>query len=349
MRVSQFFASGLALLLGTLCAVSSGRTIMDTYEWYPTPCTPRDFPVYFSRGRLVLADGTRLYIPDERTLDNGWGALGGTHIVGQNKKPLPVQCELTWYSLLEDKSYQARFDLPIDRLSVLFGRGAASPDGPERWNFDTLHFGMAPGGDVSVWARARRSVVEVARYRAHPIDIPWTQVIGTADYPKEDYINDTLSAKLAPERLQAIRSAPLPLDRWGSAYAKRYSWSLAFAGFGKGNQVWLRGFNGEAEWVDLSGRKDVDPPPTDRGVPREVEVYWTAPSGASLNGVVTLNEEEALAAFGKLGNPALPSTMVLVVEPSDTGEVVDLRLERGRFVYRFEKSQAKIYRLSPKE
>ena len=71
-------------------------------------------------------------------------------------KALPARLELTWYSLTEDRFYAGRFELPVARLAAFFDRGAAAPTGTGRWAFDRIIFGMAPGGDVSVWASAMR-------------------------------------------------------------------------------------------------------------------------------------------------------------------------------------------------
>lgn len=317
---------------------------MSTFEWLPTECAPAAYPMSIVKGNLVFANGQSLYIPDDRLLYNGWGAEGSTHIVGEKLKPLPVRLDLSWFSYTEDRFYGGRFEMPTAKLMELFRAGTASPEGGERWPYDRIIVGMAPGGDLSVWAGARRIVKEVAVFRAPPVNLPWSVVLDHPTITRAEHIADSLKESLPPATLKRVKSGPVPVGRW-ALFAKRYPWSPQLRAGLAGRDLWIKGLNGEVEWLDLSGtRKDSDPPPLTRGAPRELSLYWRTAGGANLNAEITLDEDESLAAFAKLAGMASPETITLLLEPGETATTVDVFLRRGKILYRFERSEVKIYR-----
>jgi len=75
-----------------------------------------------------------------------------------------------------------------------------------------------------------------------------------------------------------------------------------------------------------------------------VSIYWRSAGGINLTADISFNEEETLAAFNKLGNLVSPEPMILIFEPSDTTTSVDVLLQRGKAIYRFQHSIVKIYK-----
>jgi len=316
----------------------------ETFEWLPTECAPNHYPMFLVKGDLLFPNGNSLYIPDKRTLYNGWGKIGSAHLIGDERKPLPSCLELTWFSFTEDLFYAGRFELPIDRLAALFRAGTASPDGGARLQFDRIIVGMAPGGDVVVWAGARRIVREIAVYRAQPAELPWSMVLDNPSVSRADFISMNMKDALAPDILKDVISKPVPKGRW-AIFAHRFAWTPQLPASCTGLDLWIRGLNGEVEWLDLTGeRKDVDPPPASRSVPSSLTLSWKSKNGTKLRADITLDEDESMAAFGKLSEVLMQPPLVLLLEPSDQATAVDVFLQRGRFVYRFDKKSVKIYR-----
>ncbi len=200
----------------------------NTFDWFATESAPEAYPVYLVKGDLVYADGRSLYIPDRRDVNNGWGLEGSTHIVGDQFKPLPVKLDLTWFSYTEDKFYTGKFDLPAAKILELFRAGTAAYDlggtNPDKHlNFDRIIVGMAPGGDVSVWAGARQIVKEVATFRAQSADLPWELVLDNPAISRSEMIKRTLERSLSPDVLKKVTSSPIPVGRW-AIFAKRFPW-----------------------------------------------------------------------------------------------------------------------------
>ena len=316
---------------------------MNTFEWLPTESAPTDYLMFIVKGDLFFADGTSLYIPDRRQVHNGWGLRGSTHDVGDTLKPLPTRLQLAWFSFVEDRFYGGRFDLPTNRLQELFSKGTASPDGNQRLPYDRIIIGMAPGGDVSVWVGARRIVKEVATFRAQPAELPWTSVLDNPTVTRAEYIALSLQDALSPEVLKRVQSTPVPVGRWAQ-FAHRFPWVPRLQPGVVGHDLWIKGLNAEVEWLDLTGtRKDVDAPPPDRGAPRELSLYWRTARGLNLSADITFDENESMAAFAKLASVRSTDPMTLLLEPADTATTVDVLLQRGKIVYRFEHLTVKIY------
>jgi hypothetical protein len=318
---------------------------MNSFEWLPTESAPSNYPMYIIKGDLIFENGESIYIPDQKIINNGWGKETSTHIVGDTFKPLPTQLQISWFSFTEDRFYAGKFDLPKDKLLELFQHGTASPyENNERWNFDRIVVGVAPGGDVAVWAGAGRIVKEIRVFRAQPADLPWSLVLDNPNYSRQQHISESLEEALSPQVLKQVKANPVPLGKW-AIFAKRYPWIPKLSNSVTGKDLWVKSFNGEIEWLDLTGtRHDIDRPPQNRAIPEEVSIYWRSAGGINLTADISFNEEETLAAFNKLGNLVSPEPMILIFEPSDTTTSVDVLLQRGKAVYRFQHSIVKIYK-----
>jgi hypothetical protein len=252
--------------------------------------------------------------------------------------------ELSWFSCTEDRFYAGKFGLPMNKILELFRAGTASPEAKERLPFDRIIVGMAPGGDVSVWVGARRIVKEIATFRAQSVDLPWSTVLDNQNITRPQYIELALREALSPEALKRVRAAPVPLGRW-SLFAKRFPWTPRVRPGSTGRDLWIHGLNGEVEWVDLSGkRKDVDPPPSARGAPKELSLYWQDSAGSNLSADITFDEDESMAAFNKLSGGESSEALTLELAPADVATKVDVFLLRGKEHFRFERTQVKIYK-----
>ena len=313
------------------------------FAWWPTESAPKTTPMYLVKGDLELADGDVTYVPDQRVVDNGWGETGSTHVVGDKNKALPRKVSLTWFSFTEDRFYAGTFALPLDRMAPLLDRGALMPASQPRRSFDTIVFGMAPGGNVSVWLSAGPVVREVATFRAQPADVPWTQVLDNPAVSRADYIREELEASLKPQGLQWLSDHPEHLTVW-SDYTRRIAWTPQLAGADpRGATLWFKGLNGEKDWLDLAdATRGGEPLPQTLPMPAALTLKWRSATGP-LSAVIALDEKEVLSAFQKLSSVDRPGPMTLMLEPSGTGKPVDVFLRRGELAYRFANNKVEIF------
>ncbi|MCP3873094.1 MAG: DUF2931 family protein, partial [Desulfobacteraceae bacterium] len=90
--------------------------IMKKFEWLPTECAPKNYPMKIVRGDFIFKNKNSIYIPDGRFIMDGWGEVGSIDIVGEDFKPLPVRLRILWFSYTEDKFYAGDFDLPYEKI-----------------------------------------------------------------------------------------------------------------------------------------------------------------------------------------------------------------------------------------
>lgn len=314
------------------------------FEWLPSESAPRLTPMHLLRGDLELTDGSTSYVPDKRLVSNGWGEIGSTHLVGPARKALPRAVALTWFSLLEDRFYAGRFTLPVDRIATLMDQGAALPPPRGRQPYDRIVFGMAPGGHVSVWVSTGEVVTEVARFVAGPAEVPWSEFLDNPDVSRAQYIRENLEAVLKPEGLKHVSSRPDLLTMWSDA-GRRLPWRPQLAGTSaQGAIVWVKGLNGERNWIDLADPAAGGIPPQEPlSMPDKLLLNWQAAAGQRLSADIAFDSAEVLAAFKKLSAADRPGAMTLMLEPSPTGDTVDVFLRRGELAYRFKNTKVEVF------
>ena len=313
---------------------------MKRYDWLPTESAPEDYPVFLIRGDLRLADGGSIYIPDQRDVDNGWGEIGSTHIVGDERKAVPVQLSLQWYSYTEDRFYAGQFDLPTDRIASLFAAGVVDARRGEHITFDRIIVGMAPGGGVSVWMGALAFVVEVAAFQAQPIDLPWTAVLDNEEISREEYRQYVLKQSLGEDGLARLRHEGVPAD-WWQRMRRPYRWEPIVTGAGEPTQLWIRTYNGEQEPFLIEGAA---PPRSARAVPRHVRLEWTGASGKPYSAEVDMDEHEVFDAFARLGNDGDGEPMTLEFVLGASPASLQVKLKNSQATYRFDGAAIKVYR-----
>jgi hypothetical protein len=135
---------------------------------------------------------------------NVWGIGGGPMGGDPRTARLPKTMRISYYDYQEDRFYQLDAELPQKKLFELFKQKTVSIDtkyGSVKPMFNGLLIGVAPQGNVVVWARARgaRDQVELATYKAHAMQ----------DMTIERY-NST--GTYGPN---GGRAFPISTDRWG--------------------------------------------------------------------------------------------------------------------------------------
>jgi len=313
---------------------------MKRYEWLPTESAPEDYPVYLIEGHLFFPGGGAIYIPDRRNVYNGWGKAGSIHVIGDERKPVPVRLALKWYSYTEDKFYSGSFDLPADRLAALFEDGVIDLWDNERIDYSRIIVGMAPGGGVSVWLRARMLTLEVATFRAQSVNFPWTAVLDNDAISREAYRERVLKRSLGEDGLARLRHEGVPAD-WWQRMRRPYRWEPVVTGAGEPTQLWIRTYNGEQEPFLIEGAA---PPRSARAVPRHVRLEWTGASGKPYSAEVDMDEHEVFDAFARLGNDGDREPMTLEFVLGASPASLQVKLKNSQATYRFDGAAIKVYR-----
>ena len=137
------------------------------YEWLPTECAPKMYPVWIVSGYFSSEEKIVAFVPNYDFVDNGWGKHGSTELVGSELKSLPDELFIEWFSFTENKFYKGTISLPKDTITALMEGGFPVIDKRLHQTYRYLLVGLAPGGTVAVWLRSSDGwVTEVGYYQA---------------------------------------------------------------------------------------------------------------------------------------------------------------------------------------
>lgn len=306
------------------------------FDWLPTECAHRQYPIRLIAGDLTLKNGSSLYVPAKAIIDNGWGELGSIHVVGETMKALPEKLTSTWFSFSENKFFKGEFALPYDSILEFFqninrNKNSNKPD--SNW----IVVGFGPEGAVSVWASAIGIQVEVGNYRAAEVSLDW-KAVTKSEMPRTDYIDMVLRDSLTPLELNELKERGVP-PGISDYYSKQYRWNLQVIGQ-KNRELWLKTLNGEEEYFDFA--KSINAR-TSRGLPKSLVVYWEDNVGEKLGADVQFDEAEINAAYTKLAAGKTDHPMQLKLEIGDNPDVIHTSLNDGKYVILLSKTAVKAY------
>jgi len=309
----------------------------ERFDWLPTECAHRRYPMTLISGNLTLKDGSSLYVPAKAVIDNGWGELGSAHIVGKTMKALPVKLTASWFSFTEDKFYFGEFLLPYESILSFFKSirsNSSDTDIESNW----IVVGFGPDGAVSVWASAIGIQVEIGNYKASEVVRDWKSVLDNDQVSRADFIDQVLHISLKPQELRAFKEHGVP-PGISDYYSKQYWWKLSVSGQTK-RKLWLKTLNGEEEFFDFVKTANVR---TSRGLPQSMEILWEDNSGAKYGADVRFDEAEVNAAFKKLSAGKTDHPMQLKMEITDNPYVIHTSLDDGTYVILLNKTAVKPY------
>lgn len=311
---------------------------MHSYEWLPTECADKRYPMYIISGQLLLENGESIYIPDRKNIRNGWGEIGSTYLVSEDIKPIPEKLMLSWFSFAENKFYAGKFDLPFDKLTQLFKNGFLSPITNNQATYKRIIVGMAPKGLISLWLEGDGTVLEVGAFQANEADIPWTTVVNNPNISRDTYIQDALEDAIGTEGIESLRKNGIPQNLW-NLYREKYRWEPEITG-STPIKMWVHTFNGEKEFIDFSSNEEIN---KERAIPKGIILYWQATSGKKYKVETTLDEQEIFKAYHKLHDYNPNDSLKLKVEISDMSYSARVFLRNSKFILELKSVQMDVY------
>ncbi len=314
--------SPFVVLVSSVAILSCRHTMTPLFDWLPTESAPSGYPVVILRGDLRLADGGSVRVPAGRIMQNGWGVLGSMELVGDRRKPLPVQLSIAWFSFAENKFYSGSFDLPKEAIESLFVAGFSSPSTGKHRTYESVIVGTAPGGVVSVWLGGEGVVRFVRLLHAAESAGDWKQVLDNPEIPRDEYVGRVLSRRLTAVQLQALVSPGIPLGYWDRA-AVRYNVTPMIVGGASRSSAWVNYVDGEREYLELASGGDAVA--RARAAPKQFEIRWTTGAGTQSSAMISLDETESMLAMEKLATANPAAVLALVVDISPASPKVTLR------------------------
>lgn len=323
------------LLISMQCNLS-----MEKYEWLPSECAPEKYPMRIVKGDFIFDDGQSIYIPARKTLSNGWGKIGSTHLVGEAVKPIPRQLAITWFSFTENKFYSGVFNLPQEDISALFKKGFISPVTNKWRTYDRIIVGLAPGGTIGLWMEGDGVVKAVALLIATEAAIEWSVLNDNPSITRDQYIQARLAEVLNGDEIASLKRNGVTKGLW-EKYDIKYRWKPLIIGVVTPSDIWIQYFNGEVEFINYEYEKN--PKVETRAITKKLELRWTNHAGVDLYSTVLFDEEEIFAALSKLYPDLKKQELQLQIEINNIDNSLTISLKNNQYLIRLQKCLVKVY------
>ena len=265
-----------------------------TFEWLPTECADKRFPMLLVSGQFLGSDGLIANLPSGKIINNGWGEIGSRRLEGPAQKAVPELLKVSWFSFAEDSFYGGSVPLPHALMTQLFAEGYDVPLTHERDTWHKIIVGMGLGGWTSVWLAGSGLVREVAISRLEPVSLDWSRVLDNPAIERTEFIRSTLMNRLGKDEFEALARNGPPVASW-PRYARRERWRVVVAGSAVPQYIFVRGFNGERQFHEFTR----SPPGVFEPIPSHMQIAYLSPAGRKLQAEIGFDEVEMLGAFDR--------------------------------------------------
>ncbi|KPK04429.1 MAG: hypothetical protein AMJ64_13715 [Betaproteobacteria bacterium SG8_39] len=276
----------------------------DAFEWLPTECADERYPMQLVSGQLHCGEDRIIEVPAGKIVNNGWGGIGSTRLIGDPIKPVPERLTVAWFSYAEDQFFGGSVELPRAELTALFRAGYEDPLTGERATWHRIIVGMGLGGWTSVWLAGSGLVREVARAQLETKVLDWRWVLDNPAIPRAKYVRSKLQSRLGEVAAARLAKHGPPVSTW-PRYAQRYRWRMVVEGLHPPLDMSLRSFNGERSYYDFAKQ----PPGALEIAPKHLQITWRSRSGGRLLTEIQLDEEEVFGAFDKAAAGTAATTL----------------------------------------
>ncbi len=315
--------------------------IRNKFEWLPTECAPKEYPVRVHKGSFSLNKNVIANIPSGgRTVQNGWGKQGSMYVVGEDFKSIPDHLEITWMSYTENKFYTGSFDLPQDEMLMLFNKGFI-----DRMNnpvtYSSIICGMAPGGIVSLWLIGAGKTKEIAHFKAVETEISMKDFVPDAVISREEYVINRLNG-LDDDVKIYLQKEGVTYGKW-TEYRKRYEWKPEFKLTNKGEfyEIFIDYFNGEHIYTVATnpGFQDYQA----LALPKYAKLYWEDENKNIFGSKLYFDEEEVKNAFETIARTSKNNKIDLLFQVDKYNDGMEIFLKSDTDNIKLEKTRIKIF------
>ncbi|WP_108868969.1 DUF2931 family protein [Aquimarina aquimarini] len=317
---------------------------MKKYEWRPSACAPKFSPVQIHKGSFIYENEESIYIPSGHTLDQGWGKLGATHIVGDDSKPIPVKLEITWLSYLEKKFYKGSFDLPSKKIETLFAEGYMDRLGQKK-TYSRINVGLAPGGIVVVWLMGNGWSTEVDRFVASETEVTIQEFAPSAMMTIEEFIDDTLEEDFDEETKSKMNPEQIPYGIWDT-YRKKYNWKpvVMYQEPDDLKEILIDFVNGES--LNTIGDNPVLGQNKEWPIADYFRLKWKDKNNNDYGAKIFFDYRETQEAFEKVYQNPKAKEVELILKIDKYNSDIELSVKSDSEVIMLEKARVKIYETS---
>ncbi len=245
---------------------------MKTFNWIPTECAPKDYPVQLVQAHFKGPDGESFKMATGKTVSKGWGKMGTIYMSGDEYKPAPVGAHLIWYSFVEDLFYKIDMSWEASMAEELLSTPYISPVDNGMKNFETIMLAIGPGGIVNVWLYGEQVVLEMASGEGETYDMPWEDFMPSTSVSRKEYQLIKLSEVMDEERARQLIDTAVPRERYAVDMRKRYPYDYQILGEQRAISAHTRFISGEREYVHFQKNKGALI--SERAVPESCILEW---------------------------------------------------------------------------
>lgn len=337
-RITLFLA--LLFNFGLLSCVNN-QDNMKKYDWLPTTCAPKFYPAEIFQSYFILEDQEELNIPGDRSMYNGWGNLGPTHIVGEPLKSIPTKLNIIWMSYTENKFYEGTFDLSKEKISALFQEGYVDRLGRKK-TFNKINIGVAPGGTIIIWVMGAGWSIEIDRFQAKETEVSMKEFKPYAIIDRAQYVSSILES--LPDNIkEGLKSTDNSFNPWKETYRNKYAWSpkLNFTNEGNLTEILAEFYNGEKFFVEHTN--PILNKFEDRALPRHMRLEWSDKNENKYGAKIYFDEIEIFQAFETIYKNPKTNQAELIIEIDKYNSNLSLSLKSESESIPLTKARIKVF------
>lgn len=250
-----------------LLAITVSSCVEKKQEWSVRISVPKEYPVAIQRGFV----GKSFFWPS--CINSSWGI--GVEVAKKDFYTLPETIEITWLSLVEQKFYKGKWQLPENIIERYLNQEENNNN--DKFNCKTIQLGLAPKGVVLVWLIGDDDAqIEIGRFQASETLLNKDDVYDSAKFMFEKgFSKKKLSDPkfLSNETRENIKQYGYPTPNVYNLYRQKYTWNqdISIPEGGQIISVKARMCNGECQ--SLVG-KPIFNPSEKKAIPYLFIVKW---------------------------------------------------------------------------
>jgi len=307
------------------------------FEWLPTSCAPKNFPIRGLSATLYSNDHSSTRIPQELYCRKGWVQEGRLELMNDAVKPIPDRLVYKWLSLRERKVYLYDGEMPTALITKYFQEGFISPIDNNRATYQYIIFALAPTGKICIYLSGNGVCKEVATLQAKEYSLVGEELNELVNIYKnlDNYIDLKLKEDFKPNEMKPIDVTSYDAVKWTNAYKEKYSWQLNTIIDKRILYLYLRNYNGERlYWNNLNKFDKIESQP----IPSKIEIKWLDSEGSEKKiSIITFDEEEIFKAFKLLNNK--DDKIIIQPEINSITYGIDVYIKNSKNVIQLKKCQ----------
>lgn len=316
------------------------------FNWLASGSAFKNFPMELIKGEFLDEDNNYIvYIPDNRTINNGWGMAASTHIVGEEFIKLPHKFNIYWFSYTEDKFFKGEFNLPYDSLYKKCNEiRINSLKEEELYNNYRITVGLAPKGKITVWLQSSFHIIEIASYKAEETEMDWKRVLDNPEITKQDYIKMILD-ECSKNYKDFVKyknryNNDLLLESELDVIDIKINLNIKVKG-AKPIYFKLYNYNGEQEEFYFLDNKKLNN--KERGVPKSVRLIWENLKKEEYSFDLIFNKNEIIEIFRNLSKKQSKNVIELILDINEETFKLDIFIKNNEEKLKLTKTDIKVY------